>query len=166
MKITLKEFNKLTKIERLYYHLLAPEDFLLTDAEEKYLEKLKAAFVLWNDCPTRTEYYAKFDALYASWRSERFKIFKDSQELFGRFEVLNKNLVRARVNEALEEALVIARKAKDVELIVKTALAYAKVNQADKPDLNTEDLTPPSEVTFIAKNREENGANRTLPEAD
>jgi hypothetical protein len=160
---TNEHFAKATKMERLYMHMMQP-DLQLTDAEDKYLDKLKSAFSIFSKYDTRAEMYAAFDQVHSSWLSERHKIFKDCQELFGRIDVVNPTLLRGKLTEQLMSAMTIAREDGDIENLTKIALAIAKINRLDKLENEVlEKPQPPSKVVFFID--DSRTTDSSLPEA-
>lgn len=160
---TNEQFREASRIERLYMYLLEPEAFVLTNAESEHLEKLKAAFSLFCSAKSKKEMYRKFDEQYSLWASQRLLIFKESQELFGKFEEINVKVERSKEIAHLDYAIKLARKDKASADIVKAVMARSRLTGTQKTE--TEAIVKkPIKITFISDDsRTENPA---LPEAN
>lgn len=94
--------RKLTKIDRLYMHLMQPGDVLLSEEEDEYLNLLKRAFAIMSEGKGQAETIQLigelegFDHRMTGWR-----VIKDAEALFAPMMRINKTLEVAILREKL-----------------------------------------------------------------
>lgn len=110
---SLSEFSKASRIERIYMHLMQPRDFDLTFDEDDYLQKLREAFCILSENPSKSQSITLLREMYPEHKKESiYRIINDSQELFGNIIQSNKSFDRMVLRERL---LKIAEKLEKIE---------------------------------------------------
>lgn len=99
------------RMERMYRHLMDPNTWTLKEHEERYLEMLKKAFIIICDNPSRRE--AKrliMETVMESVSDPRpgnfnrvsgIQVMQDAENLFGRFEYINKRVQRGIIRDRI-----------------------------------------------------------------
>jgi hypothetical protein len=141
---SLIDFNKATKLEKIYMHLMQPHDFELTYEEDEYLQKLRESFCFLSENPSKMQAILKLQELYPGQKKESvYRIINDCQEIFGNIIQSNKSFDRMIIKERL---LAIADKLKDstdaiaLDVARKCYADIAKIEALDKH--GAEGLTP------------------------
>ena len=106
-----EDFDKAGRIDRLYMTMLEPDDFVLTDTDSSYLDILTRAYPIICTGRPSAEVILQIGELEHKWQSQAIKIYKDAQELFGRFEEINPLVMRGIFIAKMQE---IANKMQDI----------------------------------------------------
>jgi hypothetical protein len=88
------EFDNAGRIDRLYMAMIQPDDFVLSHNEQEHFNILTRAYPI--ICTGRPPHIviAQISALEDKWSSQAFKVYKESQDLYGRFEEVNTRVMR------------------------------------------------------------------------
>ncbi len=147
--ISKEEFSGLSKMERLYWHVLFPFEFELTDKEDKYLALMKQVFAVISDELSRSRALQKIDQLAGAEMHPSTRLLNDAEYLFGNMVQTNKNLDRARL---WEKYIRLAKKAEKAGDFLTAKFCYdsaAKIKGLWKEDgemFNYKDVQPPDIV--------------------
>lgn len=155
-----KAFRKGTRVERMYMHLIDPWRYQLKDHEDRYLQLCQRAFVIICENPSRREarrliLEVVLEPISDSRKGNRnnisgIQLMRDAEELFGRFESINKWVQRGIIRER-------------ISLRLQTLYAEAELGEAnDKAIAKYEEL-------LIGLDRlneiiDEDGIDLSLPE--
>ena len=124
------DFKKSDKINRMYMHLMAPDMFVLRDAEEKYLKQIRQAWtIITQEFRTKKESRHLINELINP-RSAT-KLILDTEALFGRLDKVN---IEAQTSIYREQLTLLAQKAikkDDIEEGRKCIEALMKLDGID-----------------------------------
>lgn len=123
------------KLERMYFHMLWPDELQITEAEDKYLKALKIVFSI---CSYEMSYprqrrmieRAIVDA-GSKWRITG--MINDAVQLFGDMIKINKQFSRSVMREKF---LQIARKAEEDGELETARLCYVNIMRLDGLDIH------------------------------
>lgn len=97
-----------TTTEKIHAHLLSPIDIDLTDREEKYLEKLIAAWAIMQDTPVKATWINKVVEVCNVGPRQARNIIDDAKEVFGPIyewkETINEEFLVQRYIRLAEKA--------------------------------------------------------------
>lgn len=106
-----KAFRKGTRVERMYMHLVDPWKYQLKSHEDRYLQLCQRAFVIICENPSRREarrliLETVLEPITDSRSGNRnnvsgIQLMRDAEDLFGRFETINKKIQRGIVRERI-----------------------------------------------------------------
>lgn len=111
-----QDFQKATRLERIYMHLVDSSRYPLRDMESRYLSMLQRAFTVICENPNKRECRRIITDLLEGENVtdprpgnrnnvSTYKVISDAQELFGRFEVINKRVERGLMRERISVRL-------------------------------------------------------------
>jgi hypothetical protein len=100
------QFKRADRIERLYMKIMQPDDFELNNTDDDYLEALTQAYPLICTGRAAGEIIRQIQELQrGKWKSQAIKIYKDSQELYARFEEIHPKILRGIMRESLMKTI-------------------------------------------------------------
>jgi hypothetical protein len=155
----LDAFKNGDRVERIYMHLIDPHRYQLKPNEEKYLTMVQQAFSIIVDNPSRHEARRIIldkvvKPITDSRRGNRnyisgIQLIRDAENIFGRFEDINKRLQRGIMRDRITLRLTkLYEKAEEGEEVDKFIAKYEevlmKLDRLDEIiDLETVDTTIP-----------------------
>lgn len=101
-KYTREDFEEAERLERLYIALVQPNDFLLSDSDNKYLSLLTEAYHIIVKGLSRNETLNLIANISEKWRGQVLQIYRDAQTLYGKFDESNPIIMRSIAIEKLK----------------------------------------------------------------
>lgn len=132
---SLKDFKAADRVDRFYIHMMQPSDFELNDQDKRYLEVLKRAYVIMCEGHTRREMVIQIAALEEEASQNTYRILRDAESLFGRFEDVDRRIQRGIIRERLELLAKKAKENEDIEEERKCYEALIKLDRLDQPEM-------------------------------
>lgn len=107
-----RDFEKGDRVERIYMHLVDGTRYKINDTETRYLSMLERAFTIICQNPSKREARTMITSLLEEEhvtdprpknenRVSTIQIIRDAENLFGRFEEVNKRIQRGLMRERL-----------------------------------------------------------------
>lgn len=96
------DFKVADRFGRMYMYMVQPNDFELTDRDEKYFKKLKWVYPLL--CEGKPRHHVKKMILELDggiWANQAEGLIKDAERLFANFSKVNKSLLRGIYREKM-----------------------------------------------------------------
>lgn len=144
-----QDFNSAkTKAERMYMKMLQPDDFFLTNQENRYFELLKKAWTIMENYDTiLMSAKALMEVEYDLTLQVAMTAVKDAQELLGPLLKVNKDYERAILVEKAKKAYEQSMAIEDYRSAAAALNIWMKTQRLDKMDENDfkfADLTIPA----------------------
>lgn len=127
------DFKKVDKIQRMYMHLLAPEEYELRDLEDKRLAHMKRAWHIMTD-EFRSRNEARKLIIEMIPDVPVTLLIRDTENLFGRFEKINLDVQKSIYREKLTQLAQAAETAGEIEEARKCIEALMKLDGIDGKD--------------------------------
>jgi len=124
------DFKSADRIQRMYMHLMAPEQFDLRDSEDKYLDDMKKAWSLMTE-DFRTQRESRKLIMELIPGRNVSKLIRDTEALFGKLEKVN---IDTQASIYRTKLIMLARKAEqndDIEEARKCIEALMKLDGID-----------------------------------
>lgn len=145
-----KDFREASKIDRLYMHLLQPDDFTLNGHEQKHLERLRQVFALVGQEPSDAKAVALVEgAMPELSKSTIYRAIRDMKKLFGEITLRNREFDRQVLGEKLLALALKAEEKSNIKEARRCYQAYAKIWGLDRLDVenfNPQDLEIPQPI--------------------
>lgn len=120
-----EDFEVADRIGKMFMRMVQPNDFCLSDRDERYFTKLKWVYPLICEGYSRNHILKMIEELDGGvWRKEAAAMFNDAQLLFARFGNINKKLLRGVARENL---LGLARQVKEDFLTKEKTIQEDKI---------------------------------------
>lgn len=128
------EYAAADPVERIYMHLLQPDELHLNKYDAQRLDYLKTAFAIACEEASGFERIRKMTAVTGLSERNAHQYILDSIRLFGDVLKVNKDLEKAVIREKLIKLAELAHEKKDYETELKCWTQITKLFGLDKPD--------------------------------
>jgi hypothetical protein len=136
-------------IDRIDKALFNPDETKLSEKELEILERIRAAFVVWNDNPMKSDNEIR-DFLMNTYNISKSQAYRDiinTKICLGNMKAVGKEWLRFRANTIIEEAYKAAaegdhKKAKSLTLIANSIVKINKLDIEEGEQIDWEKLIP------------------------
>lgn len=130
------DWKSASRLERIYIHLMQPEDFALSEKDEDYHEDLKVIFVIIQDELNSSAAIPKIRDVLPNIGSDArlYRMISDCKELYGNIVDSNKKFDRYVVGQKFIEIYKKALEAKEIDVARLALYNYTKLMGLDQPD--------------------------------
>lgn len=103
--VPLNEYKHLSRMERLYLHMMNDMYYTLSPEEDEYLDRLKQVYTIACTTIDAKTIHRKLMQIMPETAHYHRKYIQDSQELFGQFMTINKDFERGMQSERLKQRI-------------------------------------------------------------
>jgi hypothetical protein len=160
-RFTESDFKRADRLEKIYMTIQQPNDFDLTDTDERYKRLLQQAYPIIISGRPQFEVMRLIMTLEGGlWRSQVSQIIRDTQELYAAFDSVHPKILRGVMREMLLENVQVLKKIRDddeeesstrikaADSITKAVDNMSKYAQLDKKEEESEDFEPMGDMDF------------------
>lgn len=132
-----KEFQKLGRLDKMYYHFIDPIRYQLNHYDGEYYELLKTAYAVSCEHMADKDIMKVLKEFWPEKSMNLVQLLNDAEVLFGNVRKINKQFLMHKQSQRLLEHINLLKTEKPkgyMDSIAKMELAYMKVLGLDRPD--------------------------------
>lgn len=160
-RFTESDFKRADRLEKIYMTVQQPNDFALTDTDDRYKRLLMQAYPIIISGRPQFEVMRLIMTLEGGlWRNQAAQIIRDTQELYAAFDSVHPKVMRGSMREMLLENVKVLKDIRDdidnevsirikaADSITKAVDNMSKYAGLDKKEEESEDFEPMADMDF------------------